>query len=128
MQNWRTEEVEFIVQGLDKDTKDLYLDFCSEFGGRSYDSIQKKIKKLREAHALFPDEEENTDLVSRMDSILQDPVATTDLKIDTVSAVLKKERKELAKAWLEGIVDVSEEMKDRLLYYGSRNVVLDRKS
>lgn len=130
MQIWRSEEVSFLAGGLSRPTKELFLDFCSEFGDtRSYDSVQKKVKMLREAHALIPSEEEEiADVETQVDTLLQEPHTEVDLKIAGVSAVIKRERKELAKEWLQGIVEVSDEMKNRLLYYGSRSVVNSNKT
>jgi len=50
MQVWNQTELEFLRDNLTLSTKDLYEEFREEFGSnRSYDSIQKKVKKLRDA-------------------------------------------------------------------------------
>lgn len=117
MQLWTREEVEFLANNLDKATKDLYLLFCESFGEeRSYHSIQKKIKTLREAHALVPDETEDMelDIEESIDHILQDSAYQKALVINSVPAEIRRERKEAAKLWLEGIADLSDDMKDKI--------------
>ena len=55
MQYWTAGEVGFITDRLSLGTKEIYEAFCEEFGGeRGYNSIQKKTKKLRDAHSEEP--------------------------------------------------------------------------
>lgn len=116
MQSWTKEEVELLANNLHKSTKDLYLSFCENFGeDRSYDSIQKKIKNLREAHTLAPDDfDSELDIQESIDHLLQEEGHHHSLVINSVPAEIKKERKEAAKIWLEGIADLSDDMKDQI--------------
>lgn len=55
MRNWTTEEIEFLTARLNLPTKEIYLQFCGQYGAdnlsRTYNSVQKKIQKLQEALA-----------------------------------------------------------------------------
>lgn len=64
MQYWTTEEIEFLKQRLELNTSDLFAAFQDEYGSgyRTYDSVQKKIKKLRDAFSDEPDERETYNL------------------------------------------------------------------
>ncbi len=46
---WTTEELNFIVSNLHLNTIDIYQAFIDEYSDRSYDSVQKKVKQLRNA-------------------------------------------------------------------------------
>ena len=129
MQHWSGEEIDFITERLSLNTKELVLDFSTEYGSsRSYDSIQKKIKKLRDAHSEEPDVVDPTIIGGQLEVILQEPLTNTDLLIPNVSNTLKKERADRARAWLEGVVDLSDDMKYRLNYNGSRELVNSEKT
>jgi predicted phosphodiesterase len=121
MREWTTREVQFLVGSLEKPTKEIYLSYCDEYGEeRSYDSVQKKVQALRSQQPSVSDEPTIEQIVQSND--------TSDLKMVDVSAALRRERKELAKAWLQGVVDVTDEIKGRLAYHGSRSVVNSNKS
>jgi len=48
---WEPDEIDFLVRHLTYGVSDIYGMYCEEFGAvRSYDSIQKRVKRLREAH------------------------------------------------------------------------------
>jgi predicted phosphodiesterase len=124
MQYWTSEEIEFLQKGLNLSTKQLYLEFCDEYGSdRSYDSVQKKVKKLRDAHSNEPDDEGDQTVEQQVENLLQDPIKDSDLHVPFVTNTLKREAREQAQLWLQGVVELSDEMKDRLHYNGSRQIV-----
>ena len=129
MQIWTKEEINFLVGSLDLPTKTLYISFCTEFGmTRTYDSIQKKIKSLREAHSLIPDDEADTELEATYNELIQELPQSTDLKVPQELAAIKEQHKAEAKQWLEGIIALSEDLKQEITYHGSKNIVNSNKS
>lgn len=125
---WKSEEIDFLASKLYLSTKVLYPEFCDEFGSeRTYHSVQKKVKKLRDAHSQEADEPVE-EVEDQVDILLQDPHENTDIFVNSVTNTLKKEKADAARAWLEGIVEISDDLKDRLSYYGSRKVVSGDKS
>lgn len=129
MREWTTTEIAYLVENLDKPTKEIFLSFCDEYGDeRSYDSVQKKVKSLREESIDIATSRSTSDNVEKSVDELLHTKQNDDLKMVDVSSTLRRERKELAKAWLQGVIDVTDEIKDRLAYYGSRSVVQSNKS
>ena len=102
MTYWTNEEIEGLYGLLNLSTKEAYLEFCNNFGSsqRTYDSFQKKIKKLRDAYSTEPDEEDlGGDIQSFFDS---NPV-----HIQRESIEKRKHNKEQARLWLEGLIDLA---------------------
>ena len=130
MREWTRTEIEFLASHLDKATKELFLMYCDEYGDeRSYDSVQKKIKALREegfVTAVIDEQDESPQ--QALNNLFEEQRFSEDLKMVDVPAALRREKKELAKSWLQGIIDVTDEIKDRLTYQGSRSVVQSNKS
>lgn len=64
MQYWTTEEIEFLQKRLGLETYQLYLAFCNEYGDncRTYHSVQKKIKKLRDDFSDEPPVEDTVNI------------------------------------------------------------------
>lgn len=106
MQNWNSHEINFLRESLDLSTKELYLKFCDEFGShyRSYDSVQKKIKKLRDAMSDEP-VEDDVDTGQAIQELLEGP---DQLVVPDVTAEMRREMKQAAKFWLEGIIEESQ--------------------
>jgi predicted phosphodiesterase len=93
MQNWNREEIEFIKDRLDLSTKEIYLEFCGEYGlCRSYHSLQKKISRLREVFSDEPIEDDTDDLLLPI-------VMAKDNKRE------KQELKKQAIEWVKAIVE-----------------------
>ena len=103
MKYWTNEEIEILSQSLELSTKEAFLEFSSHFGSsqRTYDAVQKKIKKLRDAYSNEPDED---DFEENIETLLNPGT----LLIQTDLAQKKKENKEKAKLWLEGLVDLAQ--------------------
>lgn len=109
MQMWTKHEIEFLRESLDLSTKELYLKFCDEYGGsaRSYDSVQKKIKALREAFA--EDEDTSTPAApSEIESMLGISQGAQELVVPDITAEKRRQLKDEARWWLEGIMEESE--------------------
>ena len=103
MKHWTDEEIEILSQCLELSTKEAYLEFCNRFGSsqRTYDSLQKKVKKLRDAYSNEPDEDSFEEDIEQL-------LNPGTLLIQTDLAIKRKENKEKAKLWLEGVVDLAQ--------------------
>ena len=102
MTYWTSEEIEALSELLELSTKEAYLEFCNTFGSsqRTYDSLQKKIKKLRDAYSTEPDEEDiGEDIQSFFDP--------TPVHVQRESIEKRKHNKEQARLWLEGLIDLA---------------------
>ena len=85
MTPWTPVEIKFLTDLLHKSTKEIYKDFRHTHGGyRSYNSIQKKIKKLK-------------------DLFLEDGVS--ELFIPHITSERKNKAREEAKTWLKELVE-----------------------
>ena len=98
MTYWTNQEIESLSQSLNLSTKDAYLQFCNEFGSsqRTYDSVQKKIKKLRDAYSNEPDQEN-----------IEEHFNSSQVLIQQEPIEKRKHNKEQARLWLEGLIDLS---------------------
>ena len=103
MKHWTNEEIEALSQCLELSTKEAYLEFCNHFGSsqRTYDSVQKKTKKLRDAYSNEPDEDTFEEDIEQ----LLNPGA---LLVQTDLAIKRKRNKESARLWLEGLIDLAQ--------------------
>lgn len=104
MQYWNSEEIEFLKQRLELSTTAIFLEFCEEFGSthRSYHSVQKKVKKIRDAYSEEPVETENEIEENYGISIF-------DIPLQKVDKEKKTQWKEEAQAWLEQLILDKEE-------------------
>lgn len=108
IQTWTTDELKHLAENLNLSTKEIYLKYCDEYGSgtRSYDSVQKKVKKLRDAYGDEPDEVDLQDVGKKIDELLA-TIPSQELLIPDQLAVKKREIKEAAKWWLDGIIESS---------------------
>ena len=106
MNIWETSEVKFLADNLHLGTKEICLKYCDQFGSeqRTYDSIQKKVKKLRDAYGDEPDDTDLQEVIDQVDKLL---AGGEKLLIPDVNAQRKRELKDEAKWWLEGIIESS---------------------
>lgn len=110
MRNWTEEQIDFLRQHLAFNTKEIYALYQEEFGSghRSYDSVQKKIKAMREAfdpEEIDQDEEEEVN--SRLAELLGEE---SHLYIPTVTSKMKSILTMRTKAWLEGMIETSKKL------------------
>ena len=105
MTYWTDSEIEILSKSLHLSTKDAYLEFCNHCGSshRTYNSVQKKIKKLRDAYSNEPDEFDEEELNAEVEQFLN----PNTIWIQEDLAYKRKENKEAAKLWLEGLVDLA---------------------
>jgi predicted phosphodiesterase len=109
MQFWDNEEIEFLSKRLGNPTKEIYDDFCDKFGSnRSYDSIQKKVKKLRDAYAEV-DTDDEIDPLPEVQELLEQ--SSQVLFVPSVTSDKRAIHREEAKAWLQGILDATGDVK-----------------
>jgi len=108
MQIWDKSEVKSLADNLHLSTKEIYLKFCDEYGSgtRTYDSIQKKVKKLRDAYGDEPDDTDLQEVSEQIDKLL----GGDQLLIPDTNAQRKRELKDEAKWWLEGIIEASSDL------------------
>jgi len=103
MKHWTDQEIEILSQCLELSTKEAYLEFCNYFGSsqRTYDSLQKKVKKLRDAFSNEPDED---NFEENIEELLNPGALSVPLDL----AQKRKENKESARLWLEGLIDLAQ--------------------
>lgn len=84
-------------------TKELYLLYCDEYGSeeRTYDSVQKKVKVLREAYSEIDDDVE-TEKVLEFFKVGEQPF------VNTVKPGLARKRVKHAGTWLEELIGQAE--------------------
>ncbi len=112
---WTQEELDFLVNNLDKKPAEAYRHYCQLFRNkgivRSYDSVQKKMRKL--------------ELVSHEDTEVEEedqsvPVLSAPLASSTKST-RRKHYEEEVRAFIEGLADVADGKKfDKPLYVQSQ--------
>jgi len=110
MNIWDKGEVKFLADNLQLSTKEIYLKYCDEYGfveARTYDSIQKKVKKLRDAYGDEPDDTDLQEVADQVDKLL---AGKEKLLIPDINAQRKRELKDEAKWWLEGIIEASSDL------------------
>jgi len=105
MAQWEKEEVKSLADNIGLNTKEIYLKYCDTYGSdaRSYDSIQKKVKKIREAYADEPEEIEVQSVGDQIEKLLSS--VPPELFMAEIDSERKKELKQEAKWWLEGLVE-----------------------
>lgn len=109
---WTPAEITFLSEQLQEPTKEIYGNFCDQYGScRSYDSVQKKIKKLRDA---FSDADENNEgdetLSDELEGFLGIPTPGQVLFTPHVTTEKKTRSKEEAKAWLTELVEAASQL------------------
>lgn len=104
MKYWTNQEIQTLSEYISLPTKEAYINFCDQYGFsiRSYDSFQKKFKKLKEAYSNESDEDFLSDPVE--DYFEADRVILPQDNSDK-----KKQNKEQTKLWLESLVDLAKE-------------------
>ena len=99
MKNWDTYEIKFLTDHLHLSTKEIYLKFCDEYGDiRSYDSVQKRVKKIR---SLYVEEEEDEEVFYELGNSPIPQVVPNDQR---------KLAREKSGLWLQSIVDARDEL------------------
>jgi predicted phosphodiesterase len=102
---WTGPEIEFLSRHLGHATKLVYEMFNEEFGhDRTYDSVQKRVKKLRDAIGDVQAETDE-DVFEELDDVIVSP----NLKVPHVTAAEKREARQHAREWLQEVVDVTRE-------------------
>lgn len=103
MKHWTDQEIDILSQCLELSTKEAYLEFCNYFGSsqRTYDSLQKKIKKLRDAYSNEPD-------VDEFEGNIETLLNPGSLVMQTDLAQKRKDNKEKARLWLEGLIELAQ--------------------
>lgn len=110
---WSGPQIEFLTRHLGCTTKETYELYCDEFGDdRSYDSVQKKLKRLRDAIGDVQIETEE-DIFEELDAARQD---APGLKLPHVTARDKYAARQHAREWLQEIVDVT---RDEMSHLGN---------
>ncbi len=104
---WSSEELEFIVSNIQTNTIDIYNLFTEEFGkGRSYDSVQKKVQKLRALHNPEEmDEEQTVPLNEPAQNPLELPAQPTPTTQQPTPPSVVKEN---TKAFIEALREMAE--------------------
>jgi len=110
MPAWSPTEIEFLVKRLGQSTIDIFTSFTEEFGEtRSYGSVQKKVKKVRDAYDDF-DAETNEEEEIPLPSFTTDDEG--DFFIPMSSAELIKRKKinrEDARDWILSLAGIEGE-------------------
>ena len=113
MKFWTEQETKLLTDNLDKNTKEIYLAYCDVYGSsRSYDSIQKKVKQLREDELYVTPGtivEDDSGLEDAFASLLGATPAQA-LVLPVTNAQEKKENKEKARDWLKDLVDYGQSL------------------
>ena len=100
---WTGPEIEFLTRHLADTTKDTYDFYSAEFGNhRTYDSVQKKLKRLRDAIGDVQAEDEE-DIFDNLNSVID----KSNIKIPHVTIREKRESKKHAREWLQEIVELT---------------------
>lgn len=103
MSIWNNQEIEYLRQHIGNTPKEAYDNFVKDFGPhRSYDSVQKKIKILREALSLGDTTDVSEEAVEHeLAEIITTPGDPTVQLDPTIKADLKAERK----IWLQDFIE-----------------------
>lgn len=112
MADWTLNEIETLQSQLNKSTKEIYLIFCDKFGTqRTYDSVQKKIKKLRDAYSDEPDEIfDPIEAEDRVENLFE------DILNQGGTSIRKRTLKQEAKDWIEGVIELNKEINQTQVY------------
>lgn len=114
MRLWTQEELTLLYENMALPTKNIFATYCDSFGyARSYDSIQKKVKALRDFNL---EEEEEEEVVPAIQTI---PPA---ILLSQITAERKKIVKQEAQWWLEQVV----EMGRNLPLFPTNNHIMDK--
>lgn len=106
MQIWDPSEIGFLSSRIHKPTREIYLEFCDEFGTtRSYDSIQKKVKKLRDGLSGVDDDDETLPEVEELLSATPQTLHITQATVDKRTRL-----RDEAKAWLQGLIEITKDL------------------
>lgn len=104
---WSAEEISFLNEHILKPTYEITALFSSvaQFPVRSYNSIQKKVKRLRDIRCIEPEElEDNSEEV-----VLEFEDNSAHLGLPRVTAAEKRAARQDAKEWLREIIDFAQE-------------------
>lgn len=110
MKFWTETEINLIWNNISRSTKDIYVEYCNQFGSdRSYDSIQKKVKEIREAHSPGPEDPSYTSEDEILERAFADlfggtPTNRSPYLPESVKEQ-RKEDKEKANIWLKGLLE-----------------------
>jgi predicted phosphodiesterase len=100
---WSSPEIEFLTKRLGDTTKDIYQAYDTEFDtSRSYDSIQKKIKRLRDLIYDMQAEPEE-EIFEEINDIIEN----SSLKIANVTPAQRRQDKKDAREWLQQVVEIT---------------------
>lgn len=112
MQLWTPAEIEFLSARLQKPTKEIYEEFCDNFGSyRTYDSVQKKVKKIRDAYSDADEDSEGEEtLQDELEGFLGIPQPAQQLFTPHVTTEKKTRSREEAKAWLKDLVEAASQL------------------
>ena len=107
MKQWTVEEIQLLKNNLAHGTKQIFDVYQDTFGSaRSYDSVQKRVKKLRDAYSVEDELSTNIDINHRliMDYDTEMPEQNwlaQELFIPSpVSYTFRKQGKEDSRQWL----------------------------
>lgn len=108
---WTQAEMDFLSNKLQKPTKDIWEDFCDQYGSyRSYDSVQKKIKKLRDAFSDLDESVDEETITEGVSDFLGIAPPWDGLFTPHVTTEEKTKSKAEAKAWLKELVDAASQL------------------
>lgn len=105
MRNWTPGEINFLQQRLSNPTAVIYELFLEQFGEiRTYNSVQKKVKKLKDAYS---EESDNEDVVSNPEVFTPTQLAMPFTP--HITAAEKREAREDVASWLQDAVKFAQE-------------------
>ena len=108
---WTQAEIDSLSNKLQKPTKDIWEDFCDQYGSyRTYDSVQKKIKKLRDAFSDLDETVDEETITEGVSDFLGITPAWEGLFTPHVTTEEKTKSKAEAKAWLQELVDAASQL------------------
>jgi len=99
---WSGPEIEYLTRQLGGSTKEIVLAFNEEFENeRTYDSIQKKVRSLRDALGEVAQEGDGAEA-------FEERVVAGNVKLPHVTSAEKREARQSADLWLKELVEFSE--------------------
>lgn len=104
---WMEPEIEFLGRNLKLKTKVLFELYEDSYGSvRTYDSVQKKIKQLRDAFSDAPTDDEEIDEVTTEISRI---VEAGNLRLPEVTARELRESRQDTRDWLRDVITITKE-------------------
>lgn len=106
--NWTVGEIKFLEENIHFSPIDVFSEYVLTYGAeRSYDSIQKKLKQVKETWLAL--EHENDDGYEDHDELLEINENPSYVNFNTILAEPNTEERKVkkaeAKAWLEGLLE-----------------------